>query len=79
MSGAEVPTSSNLYGESSGHPTNQVIKEINNEKKKSTQAQKDFSNIPNNQKKTKIVEVIDFGGEDTNTAPINNQFFSEDD
>jgi hypothetical protein len=36
MSGAEVPTSSNLYGESSGHPTNQVIKEINNEKKKST-------------------------------------------
>jgi len=25
------------------------------------------------------VEVIDFGGEDTNTAPINNQFFSEDD
>ena len=32
-----------------------------------------------NQKKTKIVEVIDFGGDDTNTAPVNNQFFSEDD
>lgn len=32
-----------------------------------------------NQRKTKIVEVIDFGGEDTNTAPVNNQFFSEDD
>lgn len=25
------------------------------------------------------MEVIDFGGEDTNTAPVNNQFFSEDD
>ena len=71
-----MPTSSNLYGESSGHPTINLVQEFKQEKKKNIQSQKESAG---NQKKTKIVEVIDFGGEDTNTAPINNQFFSEDD
>lgn len=79
MGGSEVPTSSNLYGESSGHPTNNLMQEFNNEKKKQPQLKQEFANPTANQKKTKIVEVIEFGGEDTNTAPINNQFFSEDD
>ena len=69
LSGQDVPTSSNLYGESSGHPTINLVQEFNQEKKKSLQPHKDSAA---NQKKTKIVEVIDFGGEDTNTAPVNN-------
>ena len=64
-----MPTSSNLYGESSGHPTINLVQEFKQEKKKNIQSQKESAG---NQKKTKIVEVIDFGGEDTNTAPINN-------
>lgn len=67
--GQQQYQSFNFYGEHT-QPTNTKIDPKKQQYRTSTAGY---------DKKTKIVEVIDFGGEDTNNMPLDGQLFSEDD